>query len=195
MFYLREVQRWHCKDCGANREPPDDAILGYQLTVNQGEDLSLEDRLQGWHAHTVEWTCTLGCNGTGSPKLRQSVHTITQGPEILCIQFNRTQPLLDGRLIKIRDEVVYPEELDLSQSTVSNVPLKYRLCGVVAHRGSAEGGHYVAAVRSRNEDFGIVTLSDDQQIETYDEDLEQGLQRPRYDEQDYDPFLLFYTKI
>ena len=102
------------------------------------------------------------CRGRNKQRARNT--RISSGPEILVIQMGRFRYNVYGQREKVYDQIKYGEFLDLSPYTgqvPGHVPgvthdkmaLRYRLHGVVSHKGEGaddEGGHYVATVRCRN---------------------------------------------
>jgi len=74
----------------------------------------------------------------------QKKFSISKFPRYLVVQFKRfkTQPILQ----KITSHISYPvKNFDLSNyASDSDVDCTYSLVGVICHRGSLEGGHYVS---------------------------------------------------
>ena len=146
----------------------------------KNETRSLTDYIREDHSDVLEWRCDSDecelarqierdvlerdvSDGeiTRGTKSLQRQFTITQAPEILLIQLKRKQlNAIRGRVrsTKIDSDVPYEEELDLSEFNENRAPLKYRLYGVVARSGSPDGGHYIAAVRRK--DNGFATIND-----------------------------------
>lgn len=88
----------------------------------------------------------------GSHPQQEQTYTITEAPSTLVINLKRGQ--FDKRSFqsyKLKDDVPFDEELDLSRFTAGNTALKYRLYGVIAHSGPQPNyGHWIAVVRHRN---------------------------------------------
>ena len=173
------------------------------------ETLSLMDYLREYHAEPIEWFCDddacaasrqlereNGQDTKRTVKARERKFTITQAPEILSIQLKRSQGVMSkGRFreVKVYDDVPYLEELDLSNFTTYQRPLKYRLYAVVAHRGSsATSGHYIAAVRRK--DQGFMTISD-LRMQEDEAGTPEELLNPSFDDEKFDPVLLFYLRV
>ena len=167
------------------------------------------DYLAKFHSPSVDWTCDSdicqisrqleqesGGETTRGEKPRKQKFEISQAPEVLCIQLKRSQfeRYKDGfREIKIKDHVPYPEELELDEFNKEEAPLRYRLYGVVAHSGAtATSGHYIAAVRTRNDSY--MTISDSN-MQTDNAGTWDELRSPSWNDENFDPVLLFYLKL
>ncbi|KAF4627485.1 hypothetical protein G7Y89_g10670 [Cudoniella acicularis] len=81
------------------------------------------------------------CEGCHILKTRPKLRLFHLSAAILCIQLSRCDET--GR--KITYSVNIPDELDFSNVAHEENKdcLKYKLCAVVQHKGSARGGHYV----------------------------------------------------
>lgn len=152
LFNLRSKTAWTCVDCGERHETRDIRNIGINLTMAEPvvENKPLTAYLSEYYsAETLEGLrCdSTTCNGQAGDRERYT--HITGGPEILVIQLKRFT--LEG---KLGQRVEYDETLDLAvchgPNQPNHVPMQYRLHGVVAHRGTKTGGHYVAAVREQD---------------------------------------------
>lgn len=142
-----------------------------------------------------------------STDLRTRRKYIIKAPEVLVIKLARFTAMIDeeGKLKteKLSDTIKYPSTLDLTEFTRPSGPpsddseaqqvqsLRYKLQGVVAHGGDTiDKGHFVAVVRELDGP-GACLFNDDMWL--------QGgldmLQRPRDYWQEFDPYLLFYSKV
>lgn len=166
------------------------------------------DYIRQFHREPVDWFCDSdtcaairqieqeGCPSVARVrKTRDRKFTIVEAPEILAVHLKRSQVQhTNGAAceVKVCDDVPFLEELDLSDFTESSRPLKYRLYGVVGHRGRASAGHYVASVRRR--DNGFVTISDSRMQQDEDGTWDE-LRNPSFDGQPFQPVLLFYLRL
>lgn len=70
--------------------------------------------------------------------------TLVETPPVLAIQLKRFQHAANGTVTKLDRPVTIPATLTLGAPTVT-VETKYRLVGVIVHRGqSPSSGHYIA---------------------------------------------------
>lgn len=82
---------------------------------------------------------------------------IVAAPKILCVRF-----LILTYAGKIYQTLNYPEILDLTnRQEVNRLQLRYRGTGVVTHRRErVRGGHYIASVRGRQNQFTCISDED-----------------------------------
>lgn len=209
---MKHSVRWTCEDCNGEHAH-EDTNVGLVLGVRSckgPEKLSLMGYLCEYHTDPAEIFCHgLGCEASRqleSDNGQESARTtkeqkrnfiITQASEVLCVELKRgAYKQVGGHFMasKIGDDVPFPEELDLSEFTEDENSLKYRLYGVVAHRGpNINSGHYIAAVR-RQDDEGFRTISDSD-IERPEDDSWEELRYPMFNDAHFDPLLLFYLKV
>ena len=136
------------------------------------------------------------CDG----KTRTLRKLITKAPEILFMSLVRFDSRPNPRTgivknTKIKDGVIFEEYLNLREFTESEEPLFYKLQGVVAHSGKTiDGGHFIAAVRNRDGKT-FCSLNDDKDPEIRRFGTIDELESPRSVEQNFDPYLLVYSKM
>lgn len=212
---------WTCQDCNAVHAAPanDQTALGVNLPVpapenmKRGKQISVAQLIKESFETKLEVRCaerecadvmqlTAQLTGDGDKvtnKERTVTTTITQGPEVLVVHLQRNIPdftTFPFRRRKLRVDVDYPEDLDLSKHTVDGTELKYRLFGVAAHVGEdVNEGHWIAAVRGRDHRT-LWTVSDlDVEDPMSENPLDfDELRRPYYDKKFFDPTVLFYVR-
>nr|POE67338.1 ubiquitin carboxyl-terminal hydrolase 10 [Quercus suber] len=130
------------------------------------------------------------------PPQRIDAIRIVHAPDVLLVTLKRYD-YSTGILQKLSTVVPHPLELDLARfahPAVLTRPLRYRLQGIVCHRGkTVRQGHYVAVVRERN-GVGCAVVSD--QLVVRHRDLEV-LQRPwrAMETHDADVYCLMYMRV
>lgn len=149
-----------------------------------------------------------GKNTSKANDIRMRRKFITKAPEILVIKIARFTATLtdDGNLTteKLSDMITYPAMLDLTEFTrqspdedaQGSKPLVYKLQSVVAHHGETlDDGHYVAAVRQLD-GRSVCTFDDETAMQTYPgEGNMKELESPRVGDDQFDPYLLFYSQV
>lgn len=173
-------------------------------------ELSLYDLFDNHRSEMLEVRCEsekckrqmqldeqLGLGDKTTTKNREVVTKILRAPEILCINLNRVfqdHKSFDMRRIKLRNDVEYPEHLDLREYTADGERLRYRLFGVAAHGGRCvESGHWIAAVRHSN-GINYRTVNDEYVEQRYSQTFNE-LRRPMSADMMFDPSVLVYVRI
>ena len=212
---------WTCGDCGAESES-DQPEFGLSVSIEDPKkDLRLVDYVKAHlQPESMRIRCDseqcqqaraardmamdvqrqmnreMGVESDDEPeddaKLREREMTVSRKPKILVVQLKRFKwDSGKGRSIKISNAVPFPGTLDLFQ--VDDGPaVEYRLHGVVAHRGTLNKGHYIAAVR-RQDDRGFATI-DDERVENGVGASINRLLRPSSIAGSFDPYVLIYVK-
>ncbi|RJE27569.1 hypothetical protein PHISCL_00155 [Aspergillus sclerotialis] len=99
------------------------------------------------------------CENCDQAMIRRS--TIPTPPGILFIQANRVYQN-NGNVLRNDTGLVTLEEVELDLQKDGSPTTSYRLCAVIYHEGSANAGHYYAAVKGPN---GIWSVVDDPSVE------------------------------
>ncbi|KAK3719690.1 hypothetical protein LTR37_004227 [Vermiconidia calcicola] len=206
LFTMKRTAVRTCADCNHRRpKAEEDAFMDLGVEkCKPGESRSITDYIRRYLNESLDWTCDEdGCEAdrqlqkeAGSkvvkqPQVLNLQWKISQAPELLCINLKRSGSA--GTNKKMKDDIPYNEELDLTEFTEDGSELKYRLFSVVAHSGtSPKSGHYIAAVRKREEGFQTISDLDREEYKTPDFD---ELRYPSFEDTKFDPVLLFYSKI
>lgn len=135
----------------------------------------------------------LGNDGFVTSKDRETVRKIRRAAEILVIQLRRTHmDPYSGQNYKLKNDVDFPEHLDLSAQTTNGRRLEYRLAGVAAHSGQrVDIGHWIAVVRAKAGD-GFYTVND---LTFYDKAQDfNEMRHPSTGDTNFDPAVLVYVK-
>ncbi|KAI4255751.1 MAG: hypothetical protein LQ352_002402 [Teloschistes flavicans] len=116
------------------------------------------------------------------------VKKLTQGPDILCTQFNRFEKVLDKKRVqktqKNKRRVSYGESLNLTRFVENGAPLQYRLVAAIHHQGDLNKGHYITTARTPRELWAEYDNATVKRV-----DSEHALQPS-----DFTPYLLFWQK-
>lgn len=156
-FHIKHNITWTCKHCQARTDIK--AIdKGIMLGITRDGAGVVQDMMASLQVFHQGDPITIRCEECETSEERQRIYEIVEAPEILVIQLARLQIGADGDYVESAD-VLYPETLDLHQFTQNHTALKYRLHGAVGHEGEDDAGHYIAAVRHRD-DAGFSTVSD-----------------------------------
>ena len=218
LFDIRHDLLWKCDDCDEETRRPEH---GFQSGHLCGLSIDLQDPRCGLSLTTylresiynekLEICCESGrCiekSGKNSEsKIRSRRRLVTQAPEVLIIRLSRFcfEPIEDSEEmdeVKIVDEIDFEEYLNMGEFIESESPLMYRLEGVVAHSGeSIESGHYVAAVRRRDDERsfcnindGVVTTGEKRGMVRLGKVME--LEYSRSNGQDFEFYVLVYRKM
>jgi ubiquitin C-terminal hydrolase len=94
----------------------------------------------------------------------------------------------------LSDDIDFDEFLNLGEFSRSGKPIIYKLQSVVAHKGTLDRGHYIAAVRSFD-GTSFCSINDDQPTGRGKGGSVVELQEPRSMSRSFDPYLLFYSKV
>lgn len=209
LFAINHEVEWQCEDCAKTSlvvESSSQAGTGAGLCVNILQPKRNCDLMTYLRNNVYREEVDISCDsyqctarfGAGRRITRERRRYITQAPEILVLRLNRfTLDEVTYRPMKLRDAVTFDEVINLGEFTRSGEPLLYKLQGVVAHSGSqVDSGHFIAAVR-RLDGKNFYTLNDDQEIhqEWPGEANVRELQFPRSRGVDFDPYLLFYSRV
>lgn len=120
---------------------------------------------------------------------------IVKWPDILTIKFMRWEFLDDYSLTKTKDEIKYPfilEAKKLKSVSGSEPEADYHLAAVIAHRGTVDIGHYIAFVRSKDNDW---YKCDDTSVTYFPPDEIPEVTFGSLDEENtHEAYLLFYMK-
>ena len=157
IFGMNVVPYYTCKTCGATREG--NASEDYQLSLTV--DWEIRSLIRTIQVHFQPESLDLACENPkckGKQVSRRFV--IRAAPRVLIIHLQIYFLTADG-IQKILHPLTIFEDLDLTPYQENkSTPLRYKLSGVVAHRGPrANSGHYVACVRSAGT-HGFYQISD-----------------------------------
>ena len=126
---------------------------------------------------------------------------VTKAPELLVIRLNRfatgVKDPVTERLeeVKISNPVSFEEYINMGEFTRSGAPIFYQLHGVIGHSGDrTSSGHYVAAVR-KPDGSTFCSINDDKAISEDRGCNVDELYRIRNMHGDFDPYVLFYSKV
>ncbi|KAK5703401.1 hypothetical protein LTR17_022130 [Elasticomyces elasticus] len=207
LVVMRFTQRTTCSVCDLQKDS-DEYLKEDEISVTMtdeakkynGLDLlgcfaehlrdKVEARCEGCAAKTGRAVDSLG----NSTRLQQ--RRIVQAPSLLVMQIMRAGKTSKstGTTRKLRADVAFDEELDLSEYTHGGGELRYRLYGVVAHRGPhVSEGHYIAGVR----DHGgkKFTRVNDDVIGRHYRGSFQEMRKPRNEDGDFTPGVLVWQRI
>lgn len=202
LFDIEHKRQWTCEECGNERvvnESVANSGLGFGLSVTidapqRGFTLlkylrdNFYEELLPNRCESAKCMAKYGKKHDGFPRKKR--RTITKAPEIVII---RLVPWNGHK--KVLGNTVFSEYLNLGEFTEAKDPLLYKLQAVVAHRGeSLEGGHYIAAVREQNERT-FCSINDDKLIGQERRGNIEELEWPRSKQRNFDPYLLFYSKL
>jgi uncharacterized UBP type Zn finger protein len=223
-FELEYNVRWICLDCeevydGHHSGGP---VLPVKISgeYDQGEGLPLRTYLDRNHNDRQERRCEseeckrIGRPGATGDGIFRTVKTrITHSPDILIVWITRfwQDPTNNYEGHKILLDIEFEEQLDLGHLTADRAPLRYRLDGVVAHRGpDLRHGHYISAVRKVNgeDDDEFHTIDDDRRLRQHRGGDFQEMRYPaseqtnaaaermdKYAEDAFWPTILVYSKV
>ncbi|KAK4988326.1 Ubiquitin carboxyl-terminal hydrolase 42 [Elasticomyces elasticus] len=195
IFRIHHEKVWVCKHCShphVSRSEEFGLLLGIQQPKR---GLDMNEYLNVYHNETLSQIKCDNCNKTCCPAPEQSKNakgprkqwdckcdtgrtsTITQAPEVLIIQLGRFQVGLGSGTSKVKTNVPFDLNLDLTRflprsegeqkkskgkqkkrkgkqkkSKGEQKKLTYRLSSVVKHSGTLHSGHYTATVRERDGD-------------------------------------------
>lgn len=157
IFGMNVVPFYTCKTCGATRQG--NASEDYQLSLTV--DWQLRTLIRTIQVHFQPESLDLACvkpKCTGRQVSSRPV--IRAAPRVLIIHLQIYFLTADGTQ-KILHPLRIFEDLDLTPyQENTSTPLRYKLSGIVAHRGPrANSGHYVACVRSAGT-HGFYQISD-----------------------------------
>ncbi|KAK3704087.1 hypothetical protein LTR37_014062 [Vermiconidia calcicola] len=205
LFMFKQVARWTCEHCNADCHAKNDNACMELGVQKPKQTVSLMDLIRRYHTDSRDWYCTEpGCEaerqlrreaGMDEEEIKRRKKLlmdfkISQAPEVLCIELKRSG--FGGTNKKIKDDIPYDEELDMTEFTEDESELKYRLFSVVAHSGpSPKSGHHIAAVRKREKGFQTISDLDREELETPDF---YELRYPSFEKRTFDPVLLFYSR-
>ena len=216
LFTMYTSRQWTCQDCGTTHtkeEAPVGLGIGLPVTISE------EGAKKGWHlmeylqrgvfhetpmTRCEEGACIKKFGSTCEGKARDVRLDITRLPELLVVRVQRFKPVFrrgEMQVIKMSDKVPFDEFLDLGEFTSAGESVRYRLLGVVAHRGVMRSGHFIAGVRTLD-GTGFCEISDSHTNRGSNsvEMLQNpgGLKRGSQTEASpakSDPYLLVYTKV
>lgn len=166
-------QKVTCKECGHVSTTLQDL---YDLPVSfssKRRRYRLEDSIKDFFSPESIKYDTKSKSGYDCDKCKKQtdavkVSKINDAPEYLAVHIKRFE--FEGtHSRKLKDQMKYPAELDLSEFSVNNKDnaLKYKLISVVIHHGrSVNSGHYVALCRQPN---GSWTEYDDEELRSLSE--------------------------
>lgn len=208
LLRMSHIRRGTCQDCGAVTAEPRVDSQGLQLpiidaTTNAPTTKDLLGVIREVHNNELlQVSCqTESCReqgridrllfGQDGLQTRHRVMRITQAPDMLCVALKR----YDNWGRKIKQDVPFDPELDLTEFTEDGSELKYRLYSVVAHRGDdIQSGHYIAAVRNRDDQ--TISVADDTQVRTRRGRGFRDMQRPMTARRiEIPPYLLIYQRL
>ena len=207
MFKIATRTQWTCNECGNVKSAEVESSasgLGVGLSLNIQMPKRGMTMLSYMRRNEFETKLQVRCesepcikkHGKGSPGFKRTrTKHITKAPEILIIQFERATMDEAGEQIKLKDEVEFEEYVNLGEFTESEVPIMYQLQGVVAHMGdSLRGGHWIAAFREPN-GKRFCSINDQVDIGHAWNGSVHELQWPKNMKGDFNPGVLFYTKL
>ncbi|KAK3642962.1 Ubiquitin carboxyl-terminal hydrolase 25 [Elasticomyces elasticus] len=208
LVVMRFTQRTTCSVCDIQKDS-DEYLKEEEISVTMTDEAKKYNGLDllscfGEHLRDeVQAECD-GCvaklrlpasvlgNSAKSQKRR-----IVQAPNLLVMQIMRagTYNKKHKTMNKLTEEVPFDEELDLSAFTHDGTELRYRLYGVVAHRGPhASKGHYIAGVRDRG--GKKFTRVDDDVIGRHYRGSFQEMRKPRTEKDGtFTPGVLVWQRI
>lgn len=157
IFGMNVVPFYTCKTCRATRQG--NASEDYQLSLTV--DWQLRTLIRTIQVHFQPESLDLACvkpkckgrQVSGRPVIRAAPRVLIIHLQIYFLTADGTQKILHPlRIFEDLDLTPYQEN--------TSTPLRYKLSGVVAHRGPrANSGHYVACVRSAGT-HGFYQISD-----------------------------------
>lgn len=170
---IQRTKRIRCVQCGDQRNVKirrprleEDLIAILPIPEQQGrkkQSLTLEGLLANYFRDGLDWRCD-DCSQTGPAPPTKIVggrplnennvwKRLVSPPEVLLLQIGRYKRDGNNNLVKNNAFVPIPEDLDLTQyietrglNSGGSVSAKYKLSSAISHRGTREGGHYVAYV-------------------------------------------------
>jgi hypothetical protein len=170
-----------CKECGERKERhPILPGIGPGISIMRSSDqqlypgtMSLAKRLRRDFFRLVEHRPCEQCEinaqlfGEDSPNdTWQGDTKIVRAPDMLRVVLQRSTYDDFWREVKSTAYVPVDEILDLSEYTLDDSKLRYRLYAVAAHKGeSADEGHWLAAVRNPADHRIFNKVSDDKVIQ------------------------------
>ncbi|KAK4894275.1 hypothetical protein LTR27_007408 [Elasticomyces elasticus] len=207
LVVMRFTQRTTCSVCDLQKDS--DAYLKEdEISVTMTDEAKKYNGLDllGCFAEHLRDEVEVGCDGCvaklslPASELGNSTKSqerwIVQAQDLLVMQIMRagTYNKKYKTMNKLTADVPFDEELDLSAFTHDGTELRYRLYGVVAHRGPhASKGHYIAGVR----DHGgkKFTRVDDDVIGRRYRGSFQEMKKPRNEDGDFTPGVLVWQRI
>ena len=192
-----------CEDCGdvklSDGSTAANLGTGIILDIQDPEQglTMIEYMRQSEFTKKVELKCESQDCLDAKKKSKEHIYKryIVHSPEILVIRLKRDgMDPETGEHIKITGQVPLEEYINLGEFTESGAPLFYQLQGVISHDGETIlFGHYIASVR-KPDGKTFCSINDKIIQETRAGYLEE-LQFPRNSEKDFEPYVLFYTKV
>lgn len=181
MFEIYDVETHTCTTCNQVVSVQNTMAIERMIPINAapGANNALLGP-QGALAQLHNYTQPARCNQPNCIGQQRRVEVrIRHSPEILLMRFLR----YDNRARKLSQVMTYPALLNLDQYTrARSTRLRYRLAGVICHRGQAiDNGHFIAFVRNRGDQ--TCTGIDDDMTVRYDSlqpMLTPHLTRPRF---------------
>jgi ubiquitin C-terminal hydrolase len=126
--------------------------------------------------HSITWTCDK-CNQKAPS---EKTTAIWSWPRTLMICIKRFHFTPSGRMIKNSHHMKIPERMDLTSLYEKQQAATYELCSVGNHRGDLNYGHYIASVKSANNQTYVIN---DQMVKQI-----SGLYTD-------DAYMLFYQRV
>ncbi|KAK5703402.1 hypothetical protein LTR17_022131 [Elasticomyces elasticus] len=165
VLQMQIEQTGTCTEQNCGFQNPPETIESYLTSVAMADNRAVYNELSllGCVKATFKENVQARCEGCAAKKLkpvtqdstRALERRIVKAPALLAIQLQRvvydaTDPLGVVQR-KLSNNVPFDEDLDLSEFTKDGSSLKYRLHGVIGHRGdTTDEGHYIASVKDHD---------------------------------------------
>lgn len=195
LFRYHAILTWTCKSCQKEHVGQPLSTFGIDISIQTRQNATFDEYLDDAFRTQSQRTCeNASCvNSGGEKREEQEEHTrIRDAPHIMPVRIQRVYSRLEeGAFLPFKDDkhVRYPEILDLTRFTQDNSDLRYRLEGVIWHRGGPGAGHYIAA--ARNPDSETFSLMDDRRVTHSNMNIDDVFAK---DYDGWDAYTLLYSK-
>jgi ubiquitin C-terminal hydrolase len=148
MFYGQMVSQIVCGNCNHIHHNYEVYSTIALPLIKKKSDINSEDLLQAYFSREYinkenkEWTCDKCKASMKSAKCLK----LWRHPMVLIVTLKR----FDVNLKKSNVKVSMPTELDLSNYSLRDEQIKYRLCAIANHQGGMGSGHYNCICRHKN---------------------------------------------